>query len=222
MGREYTRDITVFGDSPITGEVFLHDSFEDILRWSFSADGSDYIGELDPNFAFLGGQSLYLKTRTADAAIGDHVTAILNSFIGPSRHSLSTFVFYYELTGDIHDLIHELHFDDGATLLSAGVKYDDSASAWFYKGDYGVYSAIPGSSVVIKAGQWFRLKLKVDFLTGYYHSLQINDILYDLSDLPVYSHVTVGYLKFHQWLRLETESAAPTKAHFDDYLIGDF
>ncbi len=222
MAREYTRLYSIFGDSPVQGEVLFHDRFEHILHWEISGDGADYFGELSPNYAFLGNQSLHLKTRTVGTAPEDHCTTLHKSFLSPSRRVQASFVFFYPDTASIHDLEFAINYGTIDDMHSCVVLYDDSASSWLLENSDGAMVAIPDSAFTIKADCWHRLTLRIDFLTNFYHSLQVDEFFYDLSAQALDPHPALTWNQLSYWIRALTDSAAPSQVFIDDFILSTF
>ncbi|GAI99933.1 unnamed protein product, partial [marine sediment metagenome] len=86
MSKEYTRSHTIYGNVALAGQIMDHDDFESLLKWvKFEGEG-DSIFELDPTLAKHGNQSLYIKTRTTDAAIGDEIGAFRRTHCGLTQN----------------------------------------------------------------------------------------------------------------------------------------
>jgi len=219
MSKEYTRIITTLGNVPLAGSVILSDDFESILKWIQSSGTGDSIFELDPTIALRGNQSLYMKTRTTSAAANDKIGANFLTHILPNK--IVTFIgsFRYPTYNTMKTLQFEFYWSDGARLYIARCQFLPNTPKWQYINSLGNDTDIPDSDTLLYSNSWHTVILKMDFNTLKYISLQVDHLLFDLSNFSLYDSQPMTTSRFEHYIYITTIGANPTSINLDEIIM---
>ncbi len=219
MSKEYTRLVTVLGQIPVAGQIIFHDDFDGLLNFTKEGTAGDFIFEIDPSIAYKGNHSLKIKTRTAEAAESDEISAVHYSHLSVSKLLVASGRF---LSPDF-DKMAVLEFDfvlyDETNLNRAKVSYIPSVPSWRYLNSGNVETAIVGATAKPFAAGWHFYELIADFASNVYKSLQIDDQFFDLSGLPIYSFGSLIRRHLRSTIRHQTVGAAPSDLNLDEFLL---
>lgn len=219
MSREYTRRLSTLGSIPTHGPIIFYDNFDNLLNWYKTAGVGDSIFELDPSISFSSNQSLFLKTRTTDAAQSDGIAANSWIYLTPSlRLNQSVFIRSTDFTKMLH-LTIAFHHYDYTNVHRPGIRFTPATPSWQYADTGENYQDIPNSAYKLSANCWHRIQLIADLKIGKYISLIVNTIQFDLSpyDFQVVATPTPAYL----WSQIGflTAGAAPGDLNISGLLL---
>lgn len=219
MGKEYTRSMSILGSLPVAGQVIFYDNFESLLKWTKTAGEGDSIFELDPSLSQQESQSLHLKTRTTSADIGDEIVAGRNMHLLPSKVLSFACLFHFSANERIEHIQFLFKWHDGSNRHSALIRYRPDNPDWAYQNTTPEFVSIPNSDVLLEALTWHLIVLRINFDTDKYLSLQINNLLFDLSAFPLFTDAlaTTSYLL--KRISIQTSTAFPAALHLDEIII---
>ena len=219
MAKEYTRALTTLGIIPIAGQIILHDDFEQLLKFTQLLGEGDSIFELDPSLCKQGSQSLHLKTRTAEAAIGDAIQANTLTHLLPSK--ILTFIGSFRLPSNTTPafLQFAFTFDDGSVAYVSAVNFNPNTPDWEYQTTGSALISIPGSDIQLAPLCWHQVILKIDFATKKYISFSVDNLFADLSSIALDTTGSASQITFTPAFTIETAGAAPTEVNFDEFII---
>lgn len=219
MGKEYTRDITIFGNIPLEGKIIFFDDFSGPLKWLESGTGGDTFFELDPTIAFTGLQSLFLQTRTTGAAEDDEIIATRSTHLLPSKTvAFLSRIISYDL-GDLKFLFIKIYFYSGTNQYITSIRYTPSTQEWHFLNSSNTYSLLALTYPYIVTNTFHRLALLVNFSTNYYHSFQFNDQSIDLSSYPLRSIVSAGDSRLQTIIHAVATAGAPFSFNIDQITL---
>ncbi|MBA7482492.1 hypothetical protein ES705_33238 [subsurface metagenome] len=219
MGQEYTRSLTTLGLLPISGSVLFYDNFECLLHFTRFGTSGDYIFELDPSIAFSGSQSLNTKTRTTGTAPGDNINASLLSHLSPAKILTHTVrLLSPDFTKiDVLQIMH--HFYDGTDINTASIYFYPNTPVWKYLDSSNAEQSIANSGFNLFNDGWHLLTLKINYLTGKYLSLTIDDVIFDLSTYAIYINTNPTLRHLDSQCYFKTIGAAPAQLRLDEFSL---
>lgn len=219
MSREYTRNISIIGAAETPTDLLYADHFDGLLKWDIVAGIGDSIFEIDPTIALRGSQSLYMKTRTTDAAIGDAIGASINLFMIPSQKVQMFFHFRLPSVTTPDNLIFIIERHDGTSVHRAHIAFFPNDPIFKYLNSAGTLTPIPDSAIALTIDTWHRLTVHLDFLNDLYVTSHINDRLLDISSLSLHVPANAPQLLTQIQMKITTIGAAPTEAYCDNISI---
>lgn len=219
MSREYTRNISIIGAAETPTDLLYSDHFYGLLKWDKVAGIGDSIFELDPTIALRGSQSLYMKTRTTGAAIGDAIGASINLFMIPSQKIQAFFHFQLPSLLTLDNLIFQIEMFDGTNFHRAHIAFFPNDPIWKYLNSAGALTPIPDSAINLNIDTWNRLTIYLDFLSNLYVSAYINNRLLNISSLLFHADTDPTNLLTQITTKITTIGAAPTYAYLDNIAI---
>jgi len=224
MPREYERRIYVTGFTTIGGPVVLADDFEGAFNWTISGypTGTDFEGGYATDLSFSGNACMVLKTRATNPSEGDWVSAQRYINIGATRKILLDCRFRFDLFVSLYEGIYFTIFyiaPNENELYEARLKYSPSDGKWYYYSQIGTFTEI-SNSVQLRHDAWHRVRASFDLKNYKYMQLQVDSVVYDLSDYSIpYStttwageYATVGFMVINS-------ASSQVKAYFDDVLV---
>ncbi len=221
MGKEYTRPVTVLGNIPVSGQVIFQDDFEGLLQWVQEAGDGDSIFELDPSLAFSGNQSLHMKTRTVDAAPRDVIRAIRLIHCLPSKFITLACRFYIPIFGVTDHSYIRLQFYDGANVRTAQIFFYPQTPEWKFLNSGETETIIPDSDIPLSAYVWHYAILRINFNTGYYTSLQVDHLHFDLSAQALFTDPNTVISHLNVATAIITDGIDPTSINIDSITISE-
>ncbi|TET13524.1 MAG: hypothetical protein E3J81_08415 [Dehalococcoidia bacterium] len=214
MGIEYRRPVTLLGIVPFTGQVIFYDDFEGLFRWVKDQGSGAYVMELDPTIAFNGKQSLRMETRTVGASDNDDITAYHRSHLLPSKTLTATIHFNLPSVTPLGHLLFRFRSFDGAVQHEADLYYNHTAGKWSYIDVNNAVQSLTGSDGTLQNLTWHRLVAKINFDTGFYTSLQINELEIDMSALAYYQSANAANKQLLVHMNARANASAPVKINF--------
>ncbi len=219
MSKEYTRSVNVLGQIPVAGQLVFYDDFEKNLHWIKSGTGGDDIFELDPTLSKHGNQSLYMATRTADAALDDFIVASRRFYLLPSKVMSIFSNFRFPDHSLMKIFTTNFLWHDGITTHTAYLRFTPNTPKWEYLNSTGGLTEIPSLALKLSNNAWHLFHLKVNFSTGHYLSLQVDHQVIDLSDIPLSISGTSDDTSMLLQHEIGTIGASPTDINIDDVLV---
>lgn len=198
------------------GDVLFLDSFEDGLAgWEPSSYGEGGSAVQSSVRARTGAFSCLLTAGSDDY----HCAAILRWIPYPC---LSSFGFEFSFTyQNLFDYLYlEAYLYTGTFYYRFRIRYVPSEEKIQYEDLSGVFQDIATGVPLLSEEHLFNtMKLVVDFVEGKYKRLLLNNLSYDLTDIPVYrlGGITPAYLYFN--IYLEGREDENDKAYIDDVII---
>ncbi|MBA7581720.1 hypothetical protein ES708_23631 [subsurface metagenome] len=219
MGKEYFRHTITRGLIPVGEDLLFFDGFENLNNWTKSGSGGDEIFELDPHFAFSGKQSLYLKTRTTNAAENDFLYCDRPTFLPPTMIAKASFIWYGPTLATAKNISFSIAFYDGGVLHEATVFHYPASNKWFYYTTGPSEVEIPGSELDLSVNAWHRLQLAVDFFNSNYLYIRSDHKEHILTGIPTYKSTAVVESRLILRPKITTVGAAPTDLHLDQVFM---
>jgi hypothetical protein len=218
MSKEYTRALTIFGNIPTGGQIIFYDNFEDLLKWTKSGTGADYVVELDPSVAFHGKQSLFLSTRLTDPAENDEVSALFLSHMLPSQTLTMTVIFRIPDPENHKYVTFVLYAHNGIRLYHANIRYSVMDPIWSYKNSEGSFTPLDPMPLGIYTNSWHRITLRININTLLYTDFSLDHQHFDLSS-ALLRPIDNGLSRMGGSIILNTIHNHPFYANIDEVII---
>ncbi len=219
MSKEYTRLVTVLGQVPVAGQIIFHDNFDGLLNFTKVGTAGDFIFELDPSVAYKGNHSLKMETRTTGAAGSDEISALHYSHLSSSKLLVASGRFLSSSFDKMAVLRLDFIFYDETNLHRAMLAYTPATPAWAYLNSSNIETPITGAIAKPFAAGWHFYQLTVDFARNVYKSFQIDDQLFDLSDLSIYSFGSAIRRHLRSTIFFNTVGATAADLNLDEFLL---
>lgn len=219
MGREYTRDFTSVGLIPIAGTILFHDNFQGLLKFTMGSGIGDYIFELDPNVAFIGNQSLNMKTRVTGATTTDGISASVLTHLGPSKLLTQIVRFRCPDFSKIATLDLAAMFYDETSLNLALIRFTPGTPIFAYIDNAGNPQNITGSGINLLADAWHTAILKVNFSSPEYRSFSIDHHHFSLSGIGMQAGVDPTATHLKSQTLITTSGNAAAQLRLGDYSL---
>lgn len=219
MSKEYTRRLSIFGLSPEYGEIYLYDNMEGAEMWTGEGTGTDFFAEFSDARPHHGTRSLHIKSRTTGAAEDDYARVYRHCFLPPSKKlgQISTFIL-----GDITKLKSfalAFTYYDGINDTHAVLTYLVALHKWQYKNSLGGETDVPGADIALIDYRPHRASIATDFNRNEYISFTIDDELFPLTNLPLYS-IPNGFDRHLNLLyQITTSGANPAEVYINSVLL---
>lgn len=221
MGKEYTRSLSIIGNVPSLGSVIYFDDFETGFDWYTEGIGTE-IAEKSNEAPYQGAYSMKLGTQASTPLEADWVKASRYIPVPSSKLMVIEFLIFSNTSKPFGDL--ELYFqsDDLSNIKKSAFFWDFDTKLWHYRNSAGSYTSIPGSSFKPTGKSWSRVRAVIDLYSNKYVSLQINNIVLDLSAHSFSVEASADASTALVWLRVYS-SADGTEAitYIDNFLITD-
>lgn len=219
MSKEYTRSLTVLGLAPTAGSILLDHHFSNILHWGQTGGAGDAIYELDPTISERHSQSLFLKTRTTDAAEDDLIGTRNRIHLRNSLFLGFACIVYSPAFTAIKYIEFRFFFNNGDDRKIAAVRFYPNTPIWKYENPYDTLNDIPGSDITLLNSTFHRIALEASFTLDSYLSLQVDHRLFDLSSFPITPTANPADISLTFDLEICTVGAAPCQLHLSEVLI---
>lgn len=219
MGREYTRSIISVGSAPLISSVIFSDDFESILSWFVAYGLNDYIFEIDPTISYQKNQSLYIETRTTNAADNDYVVVRRDTYLLPTKTVTLTGHFYIPTLTNLRHILFAFAWMDGTDKHDASIEWRKADKKCYYLNNANTMTEIPVSLISLAATAWHRITIKLNFNTDKYISLSINQLELDLSSLSFYKDTDPSGQQLVVDAIIKTDAAGPAKLHLDEFTL---
>lgn len=219
MGQEYIRSGIVAGDNQRGLGLLYYDDFEGLLGFSAAGDGSDYVVEHDNTVAFMGSQSLHLKTRTTGAADDDEVSATREMCISPHGIFLWRCYFMCPDVSDCKGLRFELNVYDGTANRQGYIYLYPSSGEVCYLNSAGGVTELTDMAHALVDNAWNLFQFKLNFKKYRYNSVSLNNLHHDFDDIKLRNAGASTSLYAGATVKLIATSAAPAEAYIDNLII---
>ncbi|MBA7633908.1 hypothetical protein ES703_41479 [subsurface metagenome] len=219
MSREYTRQISVIGNVASHGPVILFDDFESLLKWGIYSGEGDSIFELDPTLAYYGNQSLYMKSRTTDAAEDDIIGANRRLYMSPALKLNQAVHFLSPDFTKINKIVFYFTLADGAVIHYPTVVFDPNTPLLQYHDFENNPQTVPGTNYKPAINTWHRLQLLANLVSNRFIGITLDSHFYDLSPYSLYTYANPASTRLDIYLMIYTAGAAPAELYIDDFLI---
>ncbi|MBA7583906.1 hypothetical protein ES708_25857 [subsurface metagenome] len=219
MSQEYTRDVTILGQLPISGKVLFRNDFLHHIGFVESGTGGDTIFELDPSQAFQGSQSLITKTRTTGEAVDDQMNIILSTHLPPSKQVTIAHRFLSP-SFDAHRFLQfDLSFYDGTNVHQGFIKYIHDTPQLTYVNSGGTETVITAFDHAFNTTPWHFFALSVDFANNLYKYAIIDEFLISLANIPLYTPLNPGEVRMDTSIIYAADAAAACQLSLDEVAI---
>lgn len=166
------------------GDVVDLDDFEEpVLRWQSLTTGTGSYIRFDSASVKSASQAIKLHSVSeayGTATIGKNYSILASEVLG--------FEFCFSNLSDDIFLNTLFRILDGANLKIAGIRYDPNLDKLYIYDSTGGYVLFASDLPLVSENFIFHtLKIVVDFSTGYYKRLLLDDVEYDISDIAIYS-----------------------------------
>jgi len=165
------------------GKQIVYDGFDTAtLHWKISGDG-DQTGVVSTDQALKGEASMKLGT-----GLGATAYVIAAKYLGlPPTTKIGFQCAFYVGVPNVLDFRFALDYYSGTKTSNAIVLYDYVNKKWQYWPSTEVFTDIPGGSqdLTEDSAPWQFMKLAVDFDTGKYMYLRVNNDVFDMSTLSL-------------------------------------
>lgn len=219
MGKEYIRENIVLSALPLAASIIEHVNFDPHNPMTDITGNRDYVLELDPSIAFHGTNSLLTSTAETDPVAGDSVNFSLITHNAPSK------LITVSQRWRSPDPTHIDHIDFGYRWAIgdasywATVRLDPWGGGITYRDINGDFQAIPGYDENLYLESWHRVDNVINFATGEYVSITIDNILIDLSGVKMFAFMdpTPAYLSI-DW-KIVTDDTETAVVNWDEILV---
>lgn len=219
MAVEYVRQTSGLGQLPVSSGIIYHNAFDDLIALSEGGTGGDTVFELDPSLSFSGASSLLMSTRATAAAPNDFQQALFNTPLPPS--GLVTFALRYRSGSfaTMQAVKFEQNNYDGDSRFKAQIFFDPQNDVLRYLDADNVPQLIPGFTHPLTENMWHFFRLTCDFSRNQYVSLEFDELLFDMSGIPMLEDVIAAAVRLESFYQIQTAGAAAVSSNIDEFTI---
>lgn len=219
MAVEYVRQTSGLGQLPVSSGIIYHNDFDDLIALSEGGTGGDTVFELDPSLSFSGASSLLLSTRATGAAANDFIQGIFNTPLPPS--GLVSFALRYRSGSfaTMQKVLFEQNNYDGDSRFKAQIYFDPQNDLLRYLDEDNVPQIIPGFTHPLTEDMWHFFRLTCDFARNEYVSLEFDELLFDMSGIPMLEDVVSAAVRLQSFYQVQTSGATAVSSNIDEFTI---
>jgi len=198
------------------GDVLWFDDFEEgIDKWVKVLTGDRGSVEWSAAYPYTKGFSALLTTGTTD----EDLIGITRYFAAPVLSKIG-----FEITFTIDENVLEASFiiylDDGTNIHMARIFYVQASKTWQYYDSEGDPQDLSPTIYLARGGHRPNtLKLVVDFTTGYYSHLKVNDTTFDLSTYQYRKTTGGSYKHCYFYFKIQNNAAVEATSYIDNAVV---
>lgn len=198
------------------GDVVDLDDFEEpVLRWQTASGGTGSYVILDSFSVKSASQAVKLHSASeayGTAGIGKDYSILASEVLG--------FEFSFSNLSDNIFLSTLFEVYDGTNLKIAGIRYDPNLDKLYIYDSTGGYVLFISDLPLVSSNFIFHtLKIVVDFSTGYYKRLLLDNVEYDISDIAIYPHGNTSAPMVYSYMGIANMAAIGGDVWIDDVIL---
>lgn len=219
MGEQWIRRVMVLGSVPSLGPVMLFDDIEDLLKWSKTGTGADYVVEKSATVAYNGSACLHMQPKATSPADGDVVSAYRDLYQRPGKRYRVEMIWRFEVETTLQYARFSQTIWDGTNKHEVEVRFDAIAQKWQYLNSGGTWSDVIGGAQRLNNVAWHRMMIEFDESAGEFIQLVSDSLEMSLSGIK-YKQAGDGVpVRYRSLVEIENTAAGRAEVYLDDYLV---
>ena len=185
MGKEYIREGFQAGVSATGQNIIFYNDFSDVTKMDETNAGVNTTVAVETALCLVGTKRLTVHTTDTTPADNDSNGAECQ-FFPPVGKNIAVYTVARPSTA-AKTLRFVIQVNSPTTTINFGVQYLVASNKWQYLNSAGSYVDIAGATRKLQQYSFFSLKMSIVPSTGYYKTLEINSMQYDLSAIAAHS-----------------------------------